>query len=60
MSETPADADLLKLCDLAENHDRTALPRFVLRLVAAVRRLLAEKAALEAELAQARGAARSD
>jgi hypothetical protein len=57
MPETPTDRDLLKLCDVVENYDRTALPRFVLRLAAAVRRLLAERAALEAELAQARGAA---
>jgi hypothetical protein len=57
MSETPTDRDLLKLCDVVENYDPTALPSFVLRLAAAVRRLLAEKAALEAELAQARGAA---
>jgi hypothetical protein len=48
MPETPTDADLLKLCDLAENHarwgpDHGGLPRFVPRLAAAVRRLLAER-----------------
>jgi len=48
MPEAPTDADLLKLCDLAENHarwgpDHGGLPRFVPRLAAAVRRLLAER-----------------
>jgi hypothetical protein len=43
MSETPTDRDLLKLCDLAENHAGWGVPRFVPRLAAAVRRLMAER-----------------
>ena len=60
MPEPLSDADLLALCARVEaqaaSRRRPGALQDAAALAAAVRRLLAEKAALEAELAQARGA----